>query len=144
MKVHHLAYLLVPFILFAPLSAEAQRRASDLVDPAPISIPSDVTQSAAREAVVSALLGRGWVVIDETDDQVIADLNVRSHWAQIGIDIDSDENVILISYRDSDNLRYQERSDGRIVIHSGYLGWVDNLVGDIRSHLARAQRDARR
>lgn len=141
MKAHHLAYLIISILLLGSLPAEAQRRASDLVDPAPIAIPAGVSQAAAKEAVVNALLARGWAVIEETDDQIIADLNVRSHWAQIGIDIE--ERAVVISYRNSENLRYTERSDGRIVIHNNYLAWVDNLVGDIRTHLTRAQRDVR-
>jgi hypothetical protein len=141
MRVHHSIHLLIVLIMLAPISAEAQRRASDLVDPAPIAIPAGVSQAAAKEAVVNALLARGWAVIEESDDQIIADLNVRSHWAQIGIDIE--DRAVMISYRNSENLRYNERSDGRIVIHSNYLAWVDNLVSDIRTHLTRAQRDAR-
>lgn len=143
MKLNHLVYLFLVLIVLAPLNAEAQRRSSDLVNPAPIAIPVGVDQAAAREAVVNGLFSRGWIVIEESDDQVIADLNVRSHWAQVGIDIDAEERTIKISYRDSDNLRYTERSDGRVVIHNNYLSWVDNLVADIRSQLARAQRDAR-
>jgi hypothetical protein len=141
MRVHHSIYLLIVLIMLAPISAEAQRRASDLVDPAPITIPAGVSQAAAKEAVVNAVLARGWTVAEESADQIVADLHVRAHWAQVGIDIE--EEAVLISYRNSENLRYTERSDGRIVIHSNYLAWVDNLVSDIRIHLARAQREAR-
>ncbi len=139
MKYLHFFALLI--VMALPLTAEAQRRASDLVDPAPITIPQGVSQAAAKEAVADALLARGWTIADETDDQMIADLHIRSHWAQVAIDFE-DRNI-LISYRNSSNLRYEVRRDGRTVIHSNYLSWVDNLVADIRNHLARAQRNSR-
>jgi hypothetical protein len=138
MKIRHLLVLL---FLLLPLASMAQMRSSDLSNPAPISIPQGVSQSAAKDAVVNALFARGWTVIEESDEQVIADLHVRAHWAQIGIDIE--DRAVMISYRNSENLRYTERSDGRIVIHNNYLSWVDNLVADIRTQLARAQREAR-
>ena len=127
--------------LLVPLAVSAQMRASDLTNPAPISIPQGVSQSQARQAVVNALFSRGWTVMEETDDQIIADLHVRAHWAQIGIDIE--DRSVMISYRNSENLRYTERSDGRVVIHNNYLSWVNNLVSDIRAQLARAQRESR-
>lgn len=136
--------LLSSFLFMAmlvPLAASAQLRTADLADPAPIDIPQGVSQSAAVEAIVNALFGRDWTVIEETDDQIIADLHVRAHWAQIAIDIE--DRSVLISYRNSENLRYTERSDGRVVIHSNYISWVNNLVSDIRTQLARAQRDSR-
>ncbi len=133
--------LLILFFLLVPIAAFGQLRTSDLVDPAPISIPQGVSQSAANDAVINAMYARDWTVAEEGDDFIIADLYVRAHWAQIGIDIGEDE--IKISYRDSEELRYTERRDGRVVIHNNYLAWIDNLVGDIRSQLARAQRDSR-
>ncbi len=134
--------LLILFFLMLPMVAYGQLRTSDLVDPEPISIPQNVSQSQAMEAVVNALFSRDWAVAEEGDDYIIAELHVRAHWAEIGIDFTEDD--IKISYRNSDNLRYTERDDGRVVIHNNYLAWIDNLVNDIRTQLSRAQRDARR
>lgn len=139
MKPYYLFALVI--LLALPLSAEAQRRGSELVDPAPINIPQGVSHADAREAIASALLNRGWTIAEESDRQIIADLYVRSHWAQIGIDIE--DRSIKISYRDSDNLRHRVNRDGRTVIHRNYLSWVDNVVTDIRTNLARAQRTSR-
>ena len=133
--------LFILFFLLVPMAAFGQLRATDLVDPAPINIPQGVSQSAAKDAVIQAMFARNWTVAEEGDDFVIADLHVRAHWAQVGIDIGEDD--ITISYRNSENLRYTERSDGRVVIHNNYLAWVDNLVNDIRANLARAQRESR-
>lgn len=133
--------LFIMFFLLVPMAAFGQLRATDLVDPAPINIPQGVSQSAAKDAVIQAMFARNWTVAEEGDDFVIADLHVRTHWAQVGIDIGEDD--ITISYRNSENLRYTERRDGRVVIHNNYIAWVDNLVNDIRANLARAQRESR-
>lgn len=133
--------LFLAMLLALPAAASAQMRASELSNPAPIGIPQGVSQTDAVNAVANALMERGWTVMEESEDQIIADLNVRAHWAQIGIDFE--DGQILISYRNSENLRYRERSDGRAVIHRNYMSWVDNLVRDIRNELARAQRASR-
>jgi hypothetical protein len=138
MKFHRLFVLL---ILLLPLAAFGQMRATDLTNPAPVNIPQGVSQAAAKDAVIDAMFARGWTVAEESDNHIVADLHVRSHWAQVGIDIA--DGKVTISYRDSANLRYTERSDGRIVIHNNYLTWVDNLVNDIRAQMARAQRESR-
>lgn len=131
--------IILLFALF-PVVAMGQLRATDLTNPEPIGIPSGVSQSQAVEAVINAMFARGWTVAEEGDDHVVADLRVRGHWAQVDIAVGEDD--IVITYRDSDNLRYDRRGD-REVIHRNYLSWVDNLVNDIRVHLSRAQRDSR-
>lgn len=132
------ARFFVLLLLLLPVLSMAQLRATDLRDPAPVSVPAGVSQADAKKAVIDAMIARGWVVAEESDDHVVADLHIRDHWAQIHIAIG--QRAIEISYVDSDNLRYEERR-GRTLIHKNYIGWVENLAGDIRNHLARAQRN---
>ena len=131
---------IILLLVLLPFAAMGQFRATDLTNPDPVRIPAGVSQSKAVEAVINAMFERGWTVAEESDDHVVADLHVRDHWAQVDIAIGEEE--ITITYRDSDNLRYDRRGD-REIIHKNYLSWVDNLVNDIRTHLARAQRSAR-
>lgn len=128
----------IALLVLFPVLCAAQLRATDLVDPQPIAIPQGVSQVEAKKAVIDAMFARGWTVADESDEHVLADLHIRTHWAQVHIAIGDDD--IRIAYRDSDNLKYRERR-GRTVIHKNYINWVDNLVGDIRRQLARANRN---
>lgn len=132
--------MLILLLLLLPFAALGQFRATDLQNPSPINIPQGVSQSAAKDAVSQALFGRNWTITDEGEDYIVADLHVRSHWAQIRIDID--EGQIHFAYQDSDNLNYAVK-DGREIIHKNYLSWVDNVVNDTRTQLARAQRNSR-
>lgn len=137
MKVRHILLL---FLMVVPVAASAQLRATTLTNPGPINIPAGVSQAAAKDAVVNAMFGRGWTIVNEDDHSVLAELHLRSHWALIQIEID--ERNIRISYRDSQNLHYAVKK-GREIIHKNYIGWIDSLAGDIRVQLARAQRDTR-
>lgn len=131
--------ILLLCMMVLPVAACAVR-ATTLTNPSPINIPAGVSQEAAKDAVVNAMFGRGWTVADEGDDWVLADLHIRDHWAQTHIEIDNEE--IRIAYRDSDNLRYAVKPD-REIIHKNYISWTNNLAGDIRVLLARAQRESR-
>lgn len=124
-------------VLALPAAADAQLRATDLENPDPVSVPEGLEASAVHDAIESALYRRDWTIHSEDAEQgiIIADLHIRDHWAQIEIVYGSDE--VVIEYRDSDNLHYDQRDDGEI-IHRNYLGWVDNLVTDIRQEMSRA------
>jgi hypothetical protein len=126
--------IIVLMLAVLPVVSFAQLRATDLTDPPPIAVPDGAAHEDVRNAVLDAMLGRGWEVAEEGDDFILADLHIRRHWARVHIAIGEDS--IQIAYRDSDNLNYGERR-GRTVIHKNYLGWVENLAGDIRNHLAR-------
>lgn len=131
--------VMILMLVVMPLAAVGQFRSTDLENPPPVSIPEGVSQEAAKEAVANALFGRDWTIVDEGDDYIVADLHIRSHWAQIRIDFD---DRIHIAYQDSDNLNYEVKDD-REIIHKNYLSWVDNVVNDTRTQLARAQRNSR-
>ncbi len=134
------AMLLIISLLLAPGLVHAQLRATELSNPQPIGIPQGVDTAAAREAVKDALYGRNWSVFEEQDNLIVADLHVRRHWAQIGIEFS--DRQIQIGYRNSENLHY--RVDGnREIIHKNYLSWVDNLAVDIRRELGQAGRNSR-
>ena len=72
---------------------------------------------------------RGWSVHDRGRGHIVADLNVRAHFARV--DIRYSANSVTMEYVDSDNLDY-EVVDGQQRIH----GWMTNLIRDIERNLS--------
>jgi hypothetical protein len=124
---------LAAMVLFASIAPVAAREV--LVDPAPIEVPEALALDDVATSIKAALVGRGWTVMKQQPGRIDAALYLRKHVANIGIAYD--ERQIAISYRSSENLDFKE-SRGRRLIHDNYLGWIQNLVNDIRRHLNNA------
>ena len=80
------------------------------------SIHSDRAQM--QQAIVKALVGRGWTVQKITPQLVQAQITVREQY-HAEIDIPYSANHYRIQYRDSSGLDYK---DGKI--HKNYIRWV--------------------
>lgn len=108
-------------------------RQSPLVDPAPIAVPTGLTDVQVGKAVKAALIGRGWTVGEEQAGSVAASLS-RDEWvAKIRVDFNTKQ--VQIRYVDSTNLKYEVKRDGTRLIHSNYMGWMQYLSGDIGRNL---------
>jgi hypothetical protein len=107
-------------------------RQAPLVDPDPIDVPANMTLKNVGKAVEISLIRRGWTVANKTDAGVDAVLHLREHTASIHVAYDTRQ--VRIRYVSSTNLKYEE-SDGKRLIHKNYLGWIQNLVTDIRANL---------
>ena len=102
------------------------------VDAQPIAVSgASYTAEDVRKAIIRAGSRRGWVLSDAGDGKLVGTLNVRDH--QATVDVSYSEDAYDITYRDSQNLRY-DAEKGKI--HSNYNGWVQNLVKDISIELS--------
>lgn len=126
-------YRISVFVLILALAACASRQAA-LNDPAPIPVPSGISMAEVKDAIISAMTNRGWVVSRDEHGLIVADLNLRDHFARVNINYDTDE--IGVEFVDSRNLDYAV-VDGERKIHVNYNSWILNLTGDIRNELAR-------
>ena len=89
------------------------------------SIHSDRAQM--QQAIVKALVGRGWTVQEITPQRVQAQITVREQY-HAEIDIPYSASHYQIVYRDSSGLDYK---DGKI--HKNYIRWVRLLdMGIVR------------
>ena len=102
------------------------------VEAQPITV-SDASYTAedVRKAIIRAGSRRGWVLSDAGDGKLVGILTVRDH--QATVDVNYSEDAYDITYRDSQNLRY-DAEKGKI--HSNYNGWVQNFVKDISIELS--------
>lgn len=128
LRSRFLLVLLLPLLLLTMAF-----RQSPLVDPAPIHVPSGLTDVQVSKAVKAALLGRGWTVAGEQAGSVDASLS-RDNWvAKIRVDYTTQQ--VQIRYVDSTHLKYEVKRDGTRLIHSNYMGWMQFLSGDIGRNL---------
>lgn len=106
--------------------------AADLIDPAPIAVPSNLTSAQVSTEIKRAMINRGWAVAKEQPGVIDATLSIRSHRAQVKIT--HDRSQVVITYVSSENLDYKEKK-GKRLIHRNYNSWVNNLVSDISKNL---------
>lgn len=111
-------------------------RQSPLVDPLPIVVTGNVGQEQVLKAIRIGLLNRHWTETAARPGAVDASLHLRDHRADIVISYDA--HAIQIKYAGSTNLKFETKRDGTRLIHSNYLGWIDNLVLDIKTELIRS------
>jgi hypothetical protein len=107
-------------------------RQAPLVDPAPIAVPANISQTNVGKAIEMSLIHRGWTASNKTDGALDGTLNLREHTANIHITWDA--RNVQISYVSSNNLKYEE-AKGQRLIHKNYLSWIENLVLDIKSNM---------
>ena len=102
-----------------------------LVLPGPILALDDKAET--REAIVDGMAKRVWVIDDETDDKILARLNIRSHMAKVWIEYPG--RTIVFSYAGSANLDCKPQGNACRSIHRKYNGWVNNLSMDIGAEI---------
>jgi len=93
--------------------------------------PVALTQSQAQESIVKALQYKRWRIVESSEDRIIAEIHVRTHYAKIEIDYTA--NGYSIRYLDSDNLDYNASSN---VIHRNYNKWIQLLETEIGNRAA--------
>lgn len=120
-----LALLLVPFAFML-------MGAHELVDPAPIAVPSGLAAADVAKAIKAGIVRRGWVVTKDENGQIDATLNIRRHTAKVAIPYNTKE--VAIKYVDSTELDYSEKK-GKRYIHGNYLKWIRNMQADIQREL---------
>lgn len=96
------------------------------------SVPAGLTADQVGDAIEKAARRRGWYVERQGPGEMIASLDVRGRHKAI-VDIAYDPTSYSITYRDSENLRYNGQR-----IHRNYNGWIVRLEGTIRDEFIRA------
>lgn len=85
-----------------------------------LNAPSNARLSDVTKAIKRAGAGLGWSMTTQKPGHMIGKLAVRSHRAEV--DIRYNTKTFTITYRDSQNLKYDGSN-----IHSNYNGWITRL-----------------
>lgn len=128
---------LFPILLIIPAALLLMGAGAPLTNPPPITVPDGLSQKDVSNALVTALVTRGWIVDSDKDGTIESTLFVRKHMAKISLTYDTRQ--VVIKYLDSDNLNYLEKG-GAEFIHRNYHNWIQNITNDIRLQLSLASR----
>jgi len=97
--------------------------------PLRVVIPDGVDNAGAIKAAESALIARGWAVIDQSDEHITGKLQHRRFDATVNIKVESKS---LVLYSDSTYLDPQTNELTPAVPY----GWLQNLQTDIKKFIA--------
>jgi hypothetical protein len=124
----------VLMLVFAALWLAGCATSAPVLDsPRAIDVPGNASMEEVENAILDAMRSRGWAVHERNRGEIIADLNVRTHFARVGITYNT--GAIAIEYIDSRDLAY-EVVDGQERIHGNFNSWLTNLSNDIQRNLS--------
>jgi hypothetical protein len=95
---------------------------------------ADQRQAAVQLAFVTPRDTRIWTIDEQGNGYFIATIQVRDHRAQVQIEYASP--TITVTYLNSVNLKYGQKSDGTVVIHRNFNKWMQNFLADIQRELS--------
>jgi hypothetical protein len=108
-------------------------RTKNLISPVTFPIPSSLQNESIAKAIKEAAINRKWFPYEEKEGVIYLSLEVRTHIVKV--DIEYGDGQIKIVDRDSENMLYEEKDDGTILIHKKYNDWIKNLRIDIQLNL---------
>ena len=117
-------------------SGNVAARHAPLVNPAPITVPANLSDKEISKEIRRALLQRGWEVDSETPGVIDSTLHLREHVAKIKVTYGNGQ--VKLAYVDSTNLEYKKDRNGTEEIHPNYLNWTQFLSNDIKANLSVA------
>lgn len=105
------------------------------VKDAPVQTASgkELSMDEVRKEIIAAGVAAGWQMAASKPGEIVGTLNIRSHQAVVSIPYSTKKYSIL--YKDSSNLKYDEKAQ---TIHENYAGWIQRLDGAIRTRLTAA------
>ena len=100
------------------------------IEQAPIvTSASNASSEDIAKAIITAGNSLGWIMKQNSSNEISGVLNLRDHMAKISIKYTS--GFYSINYVDSQNLKYDGTN-----IHKNYNGWVMNLNKMIKTRLS--------
>lgn len=87
---------------------------------------TNISSEVMGKSIASALRYKGWKVLSKTDDEILAGITVRSHYAEIKIKFNGPQYTI--EHVKSSNLDY---NGAKNVIHRNYNRWIKMLEAEI-------------
>jgi len=98
-----------------------------------VSVTQPLTLEDYKRAIIRGGARRGWTFEETAPGHLVGKLNVRGkHFATVDVTFDTRE--FSISYKDSQNLKYDPATQQ---IHTNYNSWVSNLQNDIQSEITQ-------
>lgn len=87
---------------------------------------TNISNKVMSKSIVSALRYKGWRVLSKSDNEILAAINVRAHYAEIKIKFNGSQYTI--DHVKSTNLKYNSSKN---IIHKNYNRWIKLLEAEI-------------
>ncbi len=133
-KIFHLMFIApLAVMLMASPTAEASRL-QPIYKPDPIAVPAGKSISDVKEAIRKALFSLDFKTKDVAPGEMESAHTMQSRGKEYTavLAIKYDSKTVRISYKDSKELNYDQKSG---VIHATYNRWVHNVEKRIRGNL---------
>ena len=114
-KMNSLPIIFIVFLIFIFSGC----RTKNLISPVTFPIPSSLQNESIAKAIKEAAINRKWFPYEEKEGVIYLSLEVRTHIVKV--DIEYGDGQIKIVYRDSENMLYEEKDDGTILIHKNTM-----------------------
>lgn len=123
-------------IVFAGVGVASIAQAAKLRDPGPSQWGCELSDDKLMQGITAGLIGRGWIIkSNDGAGNLVAQVIVRGKHTLV-VDIKYDSTSFDINYKDSDRLKYKEKSDGTATIHRNANSWMENIQNDITAQLS--------
>ena len=110
--------------------------AADLLDLPETDVGCELNDEQMLEGISRGLANRTWLITsNDGGGNLVAQVIVRARHTLI-VDIAYTDSSYKISYKDSDNLDYNVRRNGRETIHRNANSWMENIQADIAAQLS--------
>ena len=114
-------------------SSTVNARSTKLVEPPMVMTQCELSNEKMISAIISGGAIRGWRPINRAPGNIELQYNKGSGKHIITVNVAYTSNSFVITYKDSVNLNYKVKKNGKRVIHPKPVGWMSNLSGDIES-----------
>ncbi len=135
MRIRSMHLNLMGLAMVAGIGIASTAQAARLNDPAPSQWGCELSDEQLIQGITLGLTGRGWAITsNDGQGKLVAQVVVRGKHTLI-VDIQYDSRSFDINYRDSVNLEYRVRRNGRVNIHRNANSWMQNIQTDITAAL---------
>jgi hypothetical protein len=119
---------LAALALLVCASPALARKAVDIVDPAPITVPAERSDQELALAVHAAFQRKHWTVVSDEPGHAVMSFGNEDY--TVKVDVTYAKSAVTIRYLDSTGLEYAE-ADGHRLIHPNYNRWVAEVAREL-------------
>ena len=136
MRLGSMKSCLMALAIIGLIGSASTARSANLNDPAPSLWGCELSQEEVMQGITAGLIGRGWSIIDnDGEGHLVAQVIVRGkHF--LTVDLTYDDQSFDIDYKESANLEYRLKRNGRAKIHRNANSWMNNIRQDITVQLS--------
>ena len=124
--------IIIAAIALSLLPPTVYARSKKLVEPAPVTISCNLTDTQMKSGIRSGGAARNWVVVSQTPGNTELNYEKSEGKHSLTVNVSYTKNTFAVTYKDSFNLNYKVNRKGIRERHKKPISWMSNLSGDIQ------------